>query len=1109
MAIHTPDQRLRVFVSSTLGELAPERAAVRKTIEGLHLIPVMFELGASPHPPRDLYRAYLAQSQVFIGMYWQRYGWVAPGMDVSGLEDEYLLSSDMPRLIYIKSPAPEREPGLAEMLNRIENEGSASYKKFSTPEELGELIASDLAVMLSERFERSPAGDSPAEDLLVRKITNLPTELTPFIGRAGQLADVCSLFEKDIFHLVTLTGPGGVGKTRLAIRVATCLLDHFPDGAWLVELAPLADPNLIAQSIANTIGVREEKNQPIRLTLLDYLSNRSLLLVLDNSEHLIRAVAELTELLLHNAPKLRILATSREALGVAGEAVCTIPPLSTPKPRDNPPLDKLNQYEAVQLFLARAAAVQPSFVLTEQNSTAVAQICTRLDGIPLAIELAAARLRALSPQEIARRLEDSFSLLVGNRTAAPRQQTLSALIDWSYNLLAENERILLRRLAVFNGGWTLPAAEVVCQGGRIDQGDVLDQLSGLIDKSLVIVEPHEDHNRYRFLETIRKFSLAHLAASGEAVETAQKQAKYFADLAMQSCAELSSLQQLAQLARLDEEFDNIRAALEWLRGDENQVELFLRTVVVLTRFWEIRGVFSEGRGWIESALAVCPDAPARLRANGLRGVGILAAKHGDYGKAQAMHEQSLALFRELDYKPGIAAELDELGELMHVKGDYEQAVDLYNESLALRYETGDKEGMIDSIGHLGMLAREQGRYPLAKDLLEHGLTLSRELEDKLITAQSLKNLGLVAFYRCQYRQARQLFEEALSLYRILNDRSGISETLQNLGNVARDQGEFKLAKDYYGECLEIQKTLGDRQGSAQATSSLAEVAFHQGYYPRAADLADTGLELFRGLGVKRGVIYSLGIRAFVAHYQGDFAAAHALANECLSLAQEITTPRPIAYSKEVFGLEAYTEGDYDGAARLFREAMAIFQKIGDRRSVASAWVNLARTAYRQGNPDCAMHYLNDSMSISYSLEIQWTISYALEIMGLLQRSLGRLERAQALFLESLQLSVKQDNQQGIANCLGALAGIAVQQQQPVQAARLFAHTDMIRQSVGAWMGKDDWEEYERRLAMARGQMDSAGFIAASEAGRTMTTEQILQEVQDWSGNIFIRQIPVQ
>jgi predicted ATPase/class 3 adenylate cyclase len=922
--------------------------------------------------------------------------------------------------------------------------------------------------------------------------TNLPAMLTSFIGREREMVEVKRLLTST--RLLTITGAGGAGKTRLALHVAADLVDSFADGMWLIELAPLSDPTLAAQLVANGLGIREEDGRPLLQTLVDSLRAKSLLLILDNCEHLVQGVAQLAQTLLAGAPKLRILATSREPLGVVGETAWCIPPLSSPGLHETAALGNLTQFDAVKLFIDRAVAAKPDFAVSNQNAPAVARICARLDGIPLAIELAASRVRALSAEQIAARLDDRFRLLVGgSRTALPRQQTLRALIDWSYDLLTESERILLRRLSVFAGGWTLQAAEEVCSGGSIQAHEVLDLLAHLIDKSLVVAEPQDGGDRYRFLEMIRQYSHERLREGNETDEFAHKHAEYFMKMAKESYAELWGPSQGHWLARLETEHDNLRTALMWMTQHGDRAEMLLLMAGSLWRFWEIHGYISEGRAWLERALAKNPDAPAYLRANGLRGAGMLARQQGDYAQAKAMHEQSLALFRKMEDKLGIARELDALGEIAQCQGNYAQAIELHTESLALRYEIDDKEGIAVSLGQLGSIARDRGQYQYARDLLEQSLELNRATGDKLYTALSLNNLGLVACLLCEYERATALFEEAVSLYRELDDRLGISNTLQNLGNVAKDQGHLQRAITLYQECLALKQGLGDKRGIARAMADMAEVALCQGNYARAAELAEQSLTLFRELGVKPGIIVSKVVQAFIAHYQGDYERASSLAAESLALSTELNIPRGIAYAKEVVGLSAYAQERLAEAKEYLQEAVASFRKVDDRRNVAYTLANLARTMYRQDDHVGASNFLDESLSISRELDIRWSLAFSLEIMGLLQRSQGNYGRASELFVESLHLSAEQANQQGIANCLGALAGLAAMTGYPIRAAHLFAAAQEMRQAIGARMGSDDRREYEIYLDVVRHQLDDAAFTAAWSEGCAMAIEQVIDE----------------
>lgn len=1093
--VRTPDQRLRVFVSSTIRELAEERAAVIQAISNLRLIPIFFESGARPHSPRRLYRAYLEQSHIFIGIYWQNYGWLAPGMEVSGLEDEYLLSENKPRLIYIKTPAPERDSDLVGLLGRIKGDDSVSYKYFETTDELKEYIADDLALLLTERFEHSYKDQESTAHHAAASPSNLPYELNRFVGRQQQIRAIFDLFERVETRLVTLTGPGGVGKSRLAVRLASDLKDRFQDGAWLVELASVNNPALIAQSAVRMFDLLEEEGQPMMQTLVEYLRTRKLLLILDNCEHLIEDAALFAQSLLRSAPGLRVIATSREPLGIEGEIIWTLPPLSAPDPEEDVTSETLAQYEAVDLFIERASSVRPYFRIDDQNASAVAQVCTRLDGIPLAIELAAARLTSLSVEDVAARLDDRFRLLVGNRTSLPRQQTLQSLIDWSYDLLPEEERVLMRRLSVFAGGWSLEAAEIICAGDEIDENEVLDLLAHLIDKSLVVTDVQKTGIRYRFLETIRQYAVDRLEEGEDANELGVKHSQYYLGLSEESYSKLWGKEQGYWLDRLEIEHDNLRKALVRFSKDDPTGDSLLRMAGSMWRFWEVRGYIGEGRSWITLALESNPNASTYIRANGLRGAGILARQHGDYDEAQSHHEQSLALFRQLgpDFNLGTARQLDALGEIEQFHGNYERAIAFHEESLALQEKIGDQEGIAASLGHLGVVAREQGRYEEAEELLGQSLRLNRDLGDRLRIGVDLNNLGLVATLQCQYDRALGYHEEAVQQYRDLNNKLGISESLMNLGDVAKDRGDFMRSDALYAECLALKKELGDRRGISRTTVRQATTALLQGDYRRARELADQSLVSFKELGIKRGVVVSLRIGAFVAVYEGDFSRAGRLAEESLDLAQQLEAQCEAALAKVVIGLSAHAQAHLTEAQRCYQEALMYFREVNDRRNIAHTLVGLARTAYRLDDHAQAEEFLEESLSLSRKYGILWSLAYSLEIMGLLRRSEGDYSYALQLLRESLQLSSEQENRQGIANALGAIAGLAAMVNQPGTAVRLFAAAEKIREDIGNKMGQADQKEYEVCLRLAKVQVSKAAFSALLGEGRDMSTEEAIRD----------------
>jgi predicted ATPase len=555
VVIRTPDQRLRVFVSSTMGELAVERRAVARAITALRLTPVLFEAGARPHPPRELYQAYLAQSDVFIGIYWQRYGQVNAGMEVSGLEEEFLLSGTggLPRLLYVKTPAPDREPRLAELLARISQE--ASYRRFSTPAELGRLVRDDLAALLSERFAAGSAASAASSSPGPRR---LPAGATSLVGREQDIDGVAGLLGRPEVRLVTLTGPGGVGKTRLALAVGELLRDRF-DEVVFVPLETATRREQVLAGIARAVGADLAGTDSPLQVLVEQLAGGRWLLILDNLEQVLDVAGDIGELLARS-PHVTILATSRTVLGLRAEHDYPVPPLLL---ADDPTVsaETLIASPAVALFVDRARAVRPGFALTEGNAAAVAEICRRLEGLPLAIELAAARTRLLDPDELLRRLATSLDALGTGPVDLPqRQRTLRDTVQWSVDLLDDNERSLLETMAIFMDGWTVDAAGQVA---GLAEDRVLDLSEALARSSLIQLDSAEPGPRLRMLNVIRRFVAERLAARPDVAEIGRRHADYYQALAERADRPLRGLDQDHAAEGLEAEAANLAAAVDW------------------------------------------------------------------------------------------------------------------------------------------------------------------------------------------------------------------------------------------------------------------------------------------------------------------------------------------------------------------------------------------------------------------------------------------------------------------------------------------------------------------------------------------------------------------
>jgi predicted ATPase/DNA-binding CsgD family transcriptional regulator len=627
---------------------------------------------------------------------------------------------------------------------------------------------------------------------------NLPLELSSFVGREKELAEVKRLLENT--RLLTLTGSGGCGKTRLAVVAAGELVEGFEDGAWMVELASLADPSLVPQAVASTLDVREQPGRSPTETLLDQLGSKKVLLVLDNCEHLIEACATLAGALLRSCPGLRVLATSREALGITGEVAWSVPSLSLPDLRHLPAVESLPCYESARLFVERTTAVKPSFTLTEQNASAVARVCYRLDGIPLAIELAAARAKVLSVEQIAARLDDCFGLLsAGGRTAMPRHRTLHATMDWSHELLSREERVLFRRLSVFAGGFTLEAAESVCAGEDLERDDVLDLLSHLVDKSLVIMREEGGEARYRLLETVRQYGREKLSELGEARKFWERHAGYYLALAQEAEPELKGERQVAWLERLEREHDNLRVAMAWLLGREESEEA-ARLGWALWLFWGIRGHFAEGRRSMEQALSAKGGAAtsASARAKALYVEGTMANYQGDHRSAEPLVEESLRLFTELGDRLGTAYALSNAGFVASGQGQHQRAITLNEQAVDLFLDEGEKWGAAIQLCFLAVAWRNRGDHGRANRLAERGLALSREVGERQAITAALYTLATLAQAERDHERARDLFEEGLTFSAELGNEADVAHCLEGLASIAGVEGRIVCAARLWG-----------------------------------------------------------------------------------------------------------------------------------------------------------------------------------------------------------------------------------------------------------------------------------------------------------------------
>jgi non-specific serine/threonine protein kinase len=718
---------------------------------------------------------------------------------------------------------------------------------------------------------------------------NLPAPITRFVGRARELDEIRDLVRRK--RLVTLTGAGGAGKTRLALEVAARVRRHFPDGAWLAELAPVSDPAAVSRTLARALGLKERPGLELEEELVRHLGDRLILVILDNCEHLRGACGALAAELLGRGAKVHVLATSREDLGVTGETIYHVPPLPTPE-RDAVAPEDLARIESAELFTDRAAAVNSRFALDAATAPSVARICRRLDGMPLALELAAARVRALPVEEIARRIDDRFAFLAGGNPAAlPRHQTLRALIDWSYELLPKGERSLFRRLSAFAGGWTLEAGDRVCAGDGVEAVEVVGLLANLVGKSLV---ERDGRARYRMLETVRQYARERCEAEGEWRALTRRFRAYLVGLAEEADPHLTGPEQSAWLARLAAEHDNLRAAIEAFTGADADIEGGMRLVRALGRYLWARGHWSEGRAMCRRLLAH-PLAPAEgaARAAVLTVAGDLAHRQGDTAEARVRHEEALAIWRRLGDRAGIAVSLGMLGNIALAQGDYPGARALFEESLALRRESDHRWGAASAVLNLGRVAFMQGQYDEARAAFAESLAVARELGHDWGISASLTAMATLEATAENYAEARIHFLESLQLMRELGDPSGAATCLLNLGIVSIRIGDPERARSYLEEALAAARDLQEVRTEALVLQNLAELQVADGDHEAGRCLLLQSLGIFHEAQDLRLLALVLAQLGRVASAAGDPLRGFRLLAAATGLRRTIgAVPRP-------------------------------------------------------------------------------------------------------------------------------------------------------------------------------------------------------------------------
>ncbi len=843
--IRTPDQRLRVFVSSTMNELSDERAAAKRAIERLHLTPVMFELGARPYPPRDLYLAYLRQSHVFIGVYGEQYGWIAPGQQISGLEDEYLAAADKPRLVYLLSPAPGRDPRLADMLKRVEA-GGVSCRTFGRAKDLVGIISDDLAVLLSERF--APGGDSAAPPQKAptapkpsqRRIgRDEPGAANRFVGREHELDALSRLLAGPQARLITLTGPGGIGKTRLAMQAAAAATDYEVVAVAELDRVSAARP-LVVSAIASALGVPDTTGTSLLSSVAAYVGARRVLLVLDGFEHILDD-APLVAQLISQTTALTVLATSREALRLTGERVVEVPPLSLPTWSES--VESAHRSESVQLFIDRATAAGATLSLDDTEIRTISQICQRLDGLPLAVELAASRTRTLGLDELDHLLDRGLAILTGGpRDLPPRQQTLRTTIAWSYDQLDQPVQHLFDCLGVFTGGFSLDAAEAIC---AVEHGPaVLDSLSSLVDKALIRPD-HSVHGQPRFtmLQVIHEYAGDRLTSTGERDRLRAAHAGYYRQLVIDNARRLRAgdMQRPIEQHLVDQA--NIAAALQWFI-DTRDGDTAAQIGTATWPLWFTLGRYTEGEESMQRVLAADLALTEDSRADVMVSLGMMVFEHGDYPRAAGILQPALHRYAQKGDARGVATASVPLGVIAALEGrdDGQSAM---NRAVDMFRGLDDRWGLILALLAVGTMRLLAHREADAIAPLAEAADVARACHEHNMLGNALVELARARIGQHDIAGAREPMGESLAVAIGLANREILARAVDTFATLAEQNGDADQATTLLGAADGIRHSINapvwvvDQADHDQIAARLRQLLGDQTY----AHLADAGAAL--------------------------------------------------------------------------------------------------------------------------------------------------------------------------------------------------------------------------------------------------------------------------